>query len=100
MSSFEICWRTGRRVAGPVDVETKFNPWHDPVDGRFIFAGLGRRFPDRADPRAGRRDKSFEGAAVAHGGGSAKLFGIQPASRSSSRNIGRFLISFLTKLVS
>ena len=34
--------RTGRRVS---DIELKFNPWHDPDDGRFTFAGTGRYFP-------------------------------------------------------
>ena len=26
------------------EVELKFNPWHDPADGRFTFAGGGNRF--------------------------------------------------------
>jgi uncharacterized membrane protein YgcG len=42
--------RTGRRlpetalnaVAAPL--EAKFNPWHDPTNGRFNFAGAGRYF--------------------------------------------------------
>lgn len=28
---------------GPDGLELKFNPWHDPADGRFTFAGAGRR---------------------------------------------------------
>src|SRR3546814_5366045 len=26
------------------DVEVKFNPWHDPEDGRFTFSGRGRYY--------------------------------------------------------
>jgi len=29
-------------AAQPDEIEVKFNPWHDPADGRFIFAGAGR----------------------------------------------------------
>ena len=44
-SGFEIFLRTGRRVADDSDqLETKFNPWHDPEDGRFTFARQGRYF--------------------------------------------------------
>ncbi|WP_245824601.1 DNA/RNA non-specific endonuclease [Sphingomonas azotifigens] len=41
--AFTIWLRTGRRVrldeGGAIEV--KFNPWHDPSDGRFTFAGTG-----------------------------------------------------------
>ena len=43
-SAFETFLRTGRRIAEPERVETKFNPWHDPEDGRFTFAGQGRNY--------------------------------------------------------
>jgi hypothetical protein len=44
-SVFEIYLRTGKRVASdPQQLETKFNPWHDPDDGRFTFANQGRYF--------------------------------------------------------
>lgn len=42
VSAFEIYLRTGRRVKG---IEVKFNPWHDPDNGRFTFVGTGRYFP-------------------------------------------------------
>nr|WP_269747844.1 DNA/RNA non-specific endonuclease [Sphingomonas sp. TDK1] len=41
--AFAIWLRTGRHVRrdeGDV-IEVKFNPWHDPSDGRFTFAGTG-----------------------------------------------------------
>lgn len=43
----------------PESVERKFNPWHDPEDGRFTFAGQGRYFGrggsrDNASPLAAR----------------------------------------------
>lgn len=43
VSPFEFWLRTGRRKpSGPG--ELKFNPWHDPDDGRFTFAGQGKHF--------------------------------------------------------
>ncbi|MDT8759092.1 DNA/RNA non-specific endonuclease [Sphingomonas psychrotolerans] len=45
-TSFEIYLRTGRR---PGSVERKFNPWHDPEDGRFTFREQGRYFPGGSD---------------------------------------------------
>ena len=44
MSPFEIYLRTGRlprREGIDGDIEVKFNPWHDPDDGRFTFSGTG-----------------------------------------------------------
>lgn len=41
-SAFEIYLRTGCRL--PAGVEVKFNPWHDPENGRFTFASSGRYF--------------------------------------------------------
>lgn len=46
-SEFEIYLRTGRRMIQSEPVETKFNPWHDPDDGRFTFAGQGNYFGGR-----------------------------------------------------
>ena len=53
MSPFEYYLRTGRRIVPAASAtETKFNPWHDPDDGRFTFAGQGRHFPGRHGPAA------------------------------------------------
>lgn len=63
-SAFEIFLRTGK-VRVPDGVEVKFNPWHDPTDGRFTFRQSGRfsgegssssfaRRPSRTDPRVVR----------------------------------------------
>lgn len=64
--AFETYLRTGRRVDDTL--ETKFNPWHDPADGRFTFGpGVGgsgsahmaprpdisRRLPRSIPPGAG-----------------------------------------------
>ena len=38
--AFDFWIRTGR-IMEP-KVEAKFNPWHDPGDGRFTFANSGR----------------------------------------------------------
>jgi hypothetical protein len=42
--AFSVWLRTGRwpTVTPSGGVEVKFNPWHDPADGRFTFAGSGR----------------------------------------------------------
>ena len=44
--AFSIWLRTGRlpSVAIADGVELKFNPWHDPADGQFTFAGSGRSY--------------------------------------------------------
>ena len=44
MRAFEVFLRTGRIVPDAEKLEHKFNPLHDPDDGRFTFAGQGRRF--------------------------------------------------------
>lgn len=68
-SAFEIYLRTGRRVTGPAVLETKFNPWHDPEDGRFTFAGQGRYF---GSTRArSRSDNNGFGGGGSFGGGGA-----------------------------
>lgn len=63
-SAFSLWLRTGRLppVATASGVELKFNPWHDPDDGRFTFAGSGRHHgagggqaADRAGASGGRR---------------------------------------------
>lgn len=45
-SNFELWLRTGHRSCPDAanSVERKFNPWHDPDDGRFTFAGSGRHY--------------------------------------------------------
>ena len=44
--AFLIWIRTGRlpSIGTSNGAELKFNPWHDPVDGRFTFAGSGRNY--------------------------------------------------------
>jgi len=42
--------------------EIKFNPWHDPDDGRFTFAGTGRYFG-----RGGTRGEARPGAGLGRG---------------------------------
>lgn len=54
LTAFNLYLRTGRRtdLSPPVQVEVKFNPWHDEKDGRFTFAGQGRYFPRGGNNRA------------------------------------------------
>ena len=60
-AAFRLWLRTGRlpSVNNPDDVELKFNPWHDPEDGRFTFAGAGRYFGQ------GHGDSGGHGSAAA-----------------------------------
>jgi len=55
--AFSHWLRTGRipPAIGPDGLELKFNPWHDPADGRFTFAGAGRQHGagSKQRPRAG-----------------------------------------------
>ena len=64
-SAFEFYVRTGRRIAE--HLETKFNPWHDPNDGRFTFAGQGMSFGRDGSGRAASSKNPTRG--VSSGGG-------------------------------
>ena len=44
MSPFEIFLRTGRKVSDLATISLKFNPWHDPDDGRFTFRDQGTAY--------------------------------------------------------
>ena len=66
MSAFEIWVRWGRIVDEPEEIETKFNPWHDPDDGRFTFAGQGSFFGDEAS-RASDDNTDLASASAARG---------------------------------
>jgi hypothetical protein len=45
-NAFSRWLRTGKvpSALSPDGLELKFNPWHDPADGQFTFAGAGRRY--------------------------------------------------------
>lgn len=62
-SAFAVFLRTGQRLVGPSDeIEVKFNPWHDPEDGRFTFAGRGVYYGQNSktgSARAGGRPGSL-----------------------------------------
>ncbi|HEX7853037.1 MAG TPA: DNA/RNA non-specific endonuclease [Sphingobium sp.] len=71
--AFEIYLRTGRRIPAEqlaAEIEVKFNPWHDPDDGRFTFSGRGRFTPGGG---------SFGGG----GGGASGTW--EPAPKSSAK---------------
>ena len=44
MSPFEFFLRTGRKVPDHATISLKFNPWHDPDDGRFTFREQGTAY--------------------------------------------------------
>lgn len=80
--AFSLWLRTGRLPAWlkPANAEVKFNPWHDPDDGRFTFAGTGRYFGRGSGGGAGRdngvqahsdrrRTRASRGAGQFGGGG-------------------------------
>ena len=83
MSPFEYYLRTGRRVnPEPAAIEAKFNPWHDPDDGRFTFANQGRFFPgpSRTKPAQGSRKVTGRGGSFG-GGGANGSWNAQPQSK-------------------
>ena len=78
-------WRWG------ASAEFKFNPWHDPDDGRFTFRGAGKYFPPgngggRADDavRMARRPLEHPGS----GGGGASETYEAPEPESGSQQGG------------
>lgn len=67
LTAFAVYLRTGRRVlSADTEVETKFNPWHDPENGRFTFAGRGRYFARGSRVNVGRASRSGVGRAKQH----------------------------------
>jgi len=89
LTAFALYLRTGLRVAVDDDVEVKFNPWHDPSNGRFTFGGQGRYFP--AGSRSSERRQSElrdRGGGFGGGGASgswaARPQGSTPASKPLS----------------
>lgn len=87
-TAFSIWLRTGR-LPGPGAAETierKYNPWHDPADGRFTFVGAGRHYGSAGERRGARLasparpplavdvpygPSKFEGGAGSYGGAGA-----------------------------
>ena len=63
--AFSTWLRTGKlpRTSAVNGVEVKSNPWHDPVDGRFTFAGSGQNYGQSGSRRF--RVEAGERAAVA-----------------------------------
>lgn len=63
--SFGVWLRTGRRPTPGDQPEVKFNPWHDPKDGRFTFSGSGRYYDlggaTAQENRSGQRVIKFGG---------------------------------------
>jgi hypothetical protein len=96
--AFSTWLRSGRvPLVQPAEAaERKFNPWHDPDDGRFTFRGAGVYYgrgssrlgdkpkkPSRA--KVGRRPKrvdGFPGEGGSFGGGGADATTEQPASQT------------------
>jgi hypothetical protein len=78
-TAFSIYLRTGRRISADA-LEVKFNPWHDPADGKFTFARQGAYYPGGDQDRAGqsRSGRSENGKAARQPGGN-----IRPGGGSS-----------------
>jgi hypothetical protein len=66
-SQFEFYLRTGRRIEAEARLQPsfKFNPWHDPDDGRFTFRNGGRYYGP------GGNDYSGSGGGGSGGGGAS-----------------------------
>ncbi len=63
--AFSWWLRTGKLPPIPDtgNLELKFNPWHDPTDGRFTFAGAGSRYGGGSDAVAGVAGRGTSGRA-------------------------------------
>lgn len=62
-SAFQFYLRTGRLLSADDSLELKFNPWHDPRNGEFTFAGQGSYF-------GGRGASASQPGSGVYGGGS------------------------------
>lgn len=89
--AFSVWLRTGRWPTPLRSVELKFNPWHDPENGRFTFAGTGRYFgrgnhhrSSSSNVRPGSGSGRFRGDDGSFGGGGAPEAG--PSLRSAGRS--------------
>lgn len=85
-SAFDFYLRTGRSLPHATKLETKFNPWHDPEDGRFTFAGQGRYFGRAAIRPNPAQRQGLAGRGGSFGGGGAS--GSWSEERSRSRDFG------------
>ena len=86
--AFSVWLRTGRLPSAQATdgIELKFNPWHDPNDGRFTFAGSGRSFgrgETKPSGSVGRRSPtSTRSTTVQRPGVQAAQHGNRPMLRS------------------
>lgn len=86
--AFSVWLRTGRWPTPLRSVELKFNPWHDPENGRFTFAGAGHYFgrgnhypSSGSGGRPGNGNGRFRGDGGSFGGGGATGSWAVPAER-------------------
>ena len=89
--AFSVWLRTGRLpvVTNAGELEVKFNPWHDPEDGRFTFAGAGRYYG------AGGSGRFRGGGGGSGGGGGATAredWPRQPATNTNRLRSGQIPI--------
>lgn len=89
-TAFEAYLRTGRRFAGAV--ELKFNPWHDPDDGRFTFAGRGRFFPGGSARRSAAFAAGGGGSTPNVGGASGTQVHFAPSDPHNPANHGVYVV--------
>lgn len=93
LSEFETYLRTGRLPQQRL--ELKFNPWHNPEDGRFTFAGQGSYFGGSSQRNRGSgfrgRGGKFGGGGAGDSWSAASSSGADPrtASRAGSRKFPR-----------
>lgn len=93
---FALWIRTGRwpDPDASVAVERKFNPWHDPEDGRFTFAGQGRHYGSggrgSSTATAPRKRGRFKPGNGSYGGaGGSGSFGDSSPARFVPRPVPR-----------
>lgn len=66
--AFSVWLRTGRlpRETDADGVEFKFNPWHDPENGRFTFVGTGHYYGRGSSGQAAKHGRDFLQGRPAH----------------------------------
>ncbi len=92
--------RTGKLLPAPgtCDLELKFNPWHDPTDGRFTFAGAGSRHVGGGDvagaarsgaPSRGDRTRALKERMTSQSATSPKVEAAQAGLSAGGRRSAR-----------
>jgi len=92
-SAFARFIRTGR-IEAPAVTERKFNPWHDPDDGRFTFAGQGVYYARGGGASGGPNQRRPVERFIRAGGGQSITIGARTSAPTRfAQPVGRLSAS-------